>query len=252
MLDFYKRKIIDIKRKDKEIYIKLNKFQGDKIEKRVYDILESVQSSLNQEKYKKIIDGEYFNLKKAMPHLNHFQLQSDIKDLNKDLKEKGKQYIKKNTPAFILGWLFVLGILFGEMLSNYSLIIVFYIFTYIIIGILCRGTLLTKFNGDYYIEYQKWRAFRRYLKNSFSIKTATHKTLIMWDEYLLHATALGVPKKVIEELKANQIITTQQADFYTGIVIGNSLGFASATGSSGGGFGGAGGGGAGGGGGGGR
>lgn len=253
MLDFYKRKIIDIKQKDKDIYIKLNKFNGDEVEKQVYDLIEAVKLSLNPEKHKKIIDGEYFNLKKAMPHLNTFQLQSDIKDLNKDLKEKGKPYLKKNIAIFILGWFFVLGTFFGGTIFNdYYLFMGFYIFTYIIIGILCRGALLTKFNGNYYIEYQKWRAFRRYLKNSFSIKTATHKTLVMWDEYLLYATALGVPKKVIEELKANNIITTKQADFYTGIVIGNSLGFTSAASSSGGGFGGAGGGGAGGGGGGGR
>ena len=88
--------------------------------------------------------------------------------------------------------------------------------------------------------------------NSFSIKTATHKTVVIWNEYLVYATALGVPKRVIEELKANNLIDERQVSMYNGVILASSASFSSASGGAGGGFGGAGGGGAGGGGGGGR
>jgi uncharacterized membrane protein len=72
----------------------------------------------------------------------------------------------------------------------------------------------------------------------------------LWDEYLVYSTALGVSKKVIEELKTKKIISERQYDAYSGINIA-SISFASSSGTSGG-HSGAGGGGVGGGGGGGR
>ena len=174
----------------------------------------------------------------------------------KDIKEKGKKYLKGNVLLRgILLILFIVIFLFGLPFMN-SFTIILYVFTAILIGALLTGAIFSRFNGQYYIEYQKWKAFKRYLKNSFSIKTATHKTVVIWNEYLIYATALGVPDKIIKELRANNIINENQNRMYTGITNGMffNLGAlsASVSGMGGGGFGGAGGGGVGGGGGGGR
>ena len=118
---------------------------------------------------------------------------------------------------------------------------------------LTQGVLFSKYKGNYYVEYHKLKALHRYLKNSFLINTATHKTVVMWNEYLVYATALGVPNRVIKELQANNLIDDKQVNMYNGVILASSASFSSSSGSAGGGgFGGAGGGGAGGGGGGGR
>lgn len=257
LLNFYNNKIIDIKEKDKDIYIKLNKFDGDKIEKEVYDILDNIKASLKSDEDKKIIDGEYFNLKKAMKGNSSLIVYKKFVDLQERIKDDSKEYLKDNVVQIgILSSLFVV-LLFVVIRFLSTIMISLYILTFLIMMILpLTGAIFSRFNGEYYIEYQKWKSFKRYLKNSFSIKTATHKTVVIWNEYLIYATALGVPEKVIKELRAYNLIDERQMDIYNGIILGSSFAFSSGTGGSGfsggGSFGGAGGGGIGGGGGGGR
>jgi uncharacterized membrane protein len=257
LLNFYNKKIIDIKEKNKEIYIKLNKFQGDEIEKEVYDILENIKANLKSNRDKDIVDGEYFNLKKAMNDNPSLAVYKRFTNLQDKIKNEGKTYIKENSSKMIIiSSLFVI-LIFAIAGFMSSILISLYILTFLIMVILpFTGAIFSKYNGEYYIEYQKWKAFKSYLKNSFSIKTATHKTIVIWNEYLIYATALGVPKRVIKELRNYNIINENQMNIYNGIIIGNAFGFSNggAGGSSfgGGGFGGAGGGGVGGGGGGGR
>jgi uncharacterized membrane protein len=174
--------------------------------------------------------------------------------LNKDLKEKGKKYFQTNLAILGLLAFIFFTVAFGQLIFASPVIITVYFFTIFLTLIFFSGAILIRFKGNYYVEYQKWKAFKRYLKNSFSIKTATHKTLVIWKEYLIYATALGVPERVIKELKHHKIINAHQQHIYTSILVNNS-GFASvyaSSGGAGGGFGGAGGGGVGGGGGGGR
>ncbi len=272
LLNFYNKKIIDIKEKEKEIYIKLNVFKGDSLEKQIYELLKEAESllkdnikkgffggGLTSKQKEKCFDGEYFNLKIAMQNQS---LASEFLEIRKDIKEKGKKYLHNNHGITILClFLSVFFVYLIDFTLNFDTDIelnldLWYVFAVIISLLtipLTKGTLFTKFKGEYYIEYQKWKAFKRYLKNSFSIKTATHKTTVIWNDYLVYATALGVPKKVIEELKTNNIIDEKHINIYNGVILASSTSFSSASGGAGGGgFGGAGGGGVGGGGGGGR
>ncbi len=260
LLNFYNSKVIDIKEKDKEIFIKLNNFKGDNTEKKVYDLL--LEGEKNAKQYKNspgFFFGEYFNLRKSFEFAG-VEFYKKYVEINNEIKKEGEKYLQSNFLAIFLSSFFILG--FISLISLFFFffqIVPIYFLTFILILIftLIRSPLLIKYKDEYYTEYQKWKAFRNYLKNSFSIKTATHKTVIIWQEYLIYATALGVPDKVIEELKANNLIDSKQENFYSGITAGSYFAFNSTGGSSGfssggGGFSGAGGGGIGGGGGGGR
>ena len=182
--------------------------------------------------------------------------------MREDIKDKGKKYLDNSSgkfiyPLFIVLTFSILFLLFKFKIFSEIILISYFLMLIFVIILSSSNTIFSRFNGEYYIEYQKWRAFKRYLKNSFSIKTATHKTVVIWNEYLIYATALGVPDKVIKELKVNHLINEQQTHIYTGITDGSFFGsaFSSSAGGGGvgaGGFGGAGGGGVGGGGGGGR
>jgi uncharacterized membrane protein YgcG len=257
LLKFYNDRVIDVKEIDKEIYIKLNKFVGDEIEKRVYEILEKIKEGLKPNN--KAIRGEYFNLKEAMK--NNFGLTPYKKfvELQEIIKKEGKEYLEDNFSKIgIVASIFIL-LLFVIIRFMSGKMILLYVLTFLIMMILpLTGAIFARFNKDYYVEYQKWKSFKRYLKNSFSIRTATHKTVVMWNEYLIYATALGVPEKVIKELKAHNLIDGKQFNVYNGVILSSSFAFSSSSsggfsgGGMGGGFSGAGGGGIGGGGGGGR
>ncbi len=271
LLNFYNKKIIDIKEKDKdkEIYIKLNIFQGDDLERKIYNLLGEAErllkdkakkglflGGLTSKQKQKSFDGEYFNLKMSMMNSG---LTTDFLEIRNYVQSEGKKYIHNNSGIVIL--VLVLSGFFAFILkSNLNtgmdyldlIYVMFFVVSMFTIP-LTQGALFSKYKGNHYIEYQKWKAFKRYLKNSFSIKTATHKTVVMWNEYLIYATALGVPNKVIKELQANNLIDERQVNMYNGVILASSASFSSSSGGAGGGgFGGAGGGGAGGGGGGGR
>jgi uncharacterized membrane protein len=48
----------------------------------------------------------------------------------------------------------------------------------------------------------RWRAFRRFLKRFSSLPDAPALALIIWERYLVYATALGVAKRVEKQVKA--------------------------------------------------
>ncbi len=265
LLKFYNKKIIDIKEKEGETYIKLNKFVGDKIEKQVYDLLEFAKLNLRPDKDSKFIDGEYFNFKgftRSYYYVNFIAKNSLAKTnlLKKDIDKVGKNYLnniyQRGAVIMICFFALFIGMVSVSHLLNSPESIYFVYVLGLFTGIMLSfSPLYSKFKGEYYIEYQKWKAFKRYLNNSFSIKTAKHKTLIIWNEYLIYATALGVSKRVIKELKANNLITNEQEKVCIGITTGTFFGIGDTSnfsGNAGGGFSGAGGGGIGGGGGGGR
>ena len=259
LLDFYDKKIIDIKEKDKNIYIKLNEFKGDEIEKQIYEYLKEISNN-----YKDKVFGEnYFNLKKCVQCQN-INASRRLVILQWSIINKRKKYIENSPKITGISFLLLAISLFvfigiNTRKSAGIILSIFFFATIFVIAGYANKSLLGKFKERYYIEYQKWQAFKKYLKNSFSIKTATHKTVIIWSEYLIYATALGIPEKVINELKNNKIINEKQSTIYKGITT-TTIGFSSSGGSggfrsggfSGGGFGGAGSGGIGGGGGGGR
>ena len=200
------------------------------------------------------IDGDYLCLEKALQNWkNRTYVQLEFKKVHKEVKEKGKKYIDvKGTSFFsIISFLGFFCLVLSSS-KNFFIIPIYVIFLITTVVISAKSALFIRFNEKYYLEYQRWQAFKKYLSYSFTISDGDHRAVAIWGKYLVYATALGVSKKVIKELRQANIISENQKVIYMGIY--NSSGhFSASTGSSGGGgFGGAGGGGVGGGGGGGR
>lgn len=260
LLDFYRRKIIDLKLKKgffkDELLIKINNYTQnlDKIEFEYLKILKKIKENAD----KKYFEGDYFNINKASKQYDlRFELISMNQDLKDSTEKESKKYYEKKSIGFYI--LFMLGLIIITFLLFFLKLffiglIVYSIISMVIIGILTMSdSLLLKYKGDFYREYIEWQSFRRWLKGSPSMKEHGHKGVVLWEEYLVYATSLGVSKQVLKELKQENLIDEKQYKTYTGInaaVI--SFSSSSGGGSSGGGFGGAGGGGVGGGGGGGR
>jgi uncharacterized membrane protein len=255
LTDFYNRKIIDIKAKDKELYVKINKYDADslnKIEKDFIHILNFFDKNSKKE-------GEYFLLNYSkMDWKDKNELGKIYSSFSSSLNKQKKEFLSEKGAVY---WIIV--IIFPIVISmSLSAMIAFGFIILAGLSIFISSfvsTLLIQFKKDYYLEYRQWQSFKKFLKSSPSMKLHGHKGTIVWGEFLVYATALGVADKVLKEMKNQKIITETQYNNYAvisspTILSSHTGGFGGggASGGGGGGFGGAGGGGVGGGGGGGR
>ena len=65
--------------------------------------------------------------------------------------------------------------------------------------ILKKIAVLTQEGND---EKEKWQAFKRYIEDYSLLKEKDVPDLVVWEKYLVYATAFGISEKVIESLKA--------------------------------------------------
>jgi len=254
ILSLYHKKIIDIKIEkeffgDKSYFKILKEDKNlDKIEKEFLNILKFVTEKAD----KKYFKDSYLNFSKAASSFSfRYTLPKKFRELQKNIGKETKEYISY-TGAIIYGLILVglMGVSFFAI--NSIFLVIFLGFSLAFTSILgAKMNLLSKFKKEEdYREYKEWHGFKKYLEGSESIRKRGHQAVIMWDEYLVYAAALGVSKKVLEELKNNGVITEQQYGVYV-----STYTFSTSVSHSGGsatGHGGAGGGGVGGGGGGGR
>ncbi|MFA5993083.1 MAG: hypothetical protein WC796_05240 [Candidatus Pacearchaeota archaeon] len=261
IIDLYRRKIIDLKDKDKDMSIKIlrpNDKSLDTVESKFLEILDKTTKLTK----KSCVDSQGFiNLKdvsKSLSFTSIWDLQKEYKELNKLTKEKSKEFVD-NTGQIAIGisivilfllLTFVTPLFSSSSVSGWSILSLFS--SILIISIVSvSSSVFIKFKKDYYVEYQKWQGFKHYLMAFSSMKTCPPQAIKLWEQHLVYATAIGVSAVVLKKFKDWKIIDQQQYNIYHTTAIYSNASFAG-SGASGGGMGGAGGGGAGGGGGGGR
>ena len=250
LLDLYHRKIIQIKTKDKKAWIKLPKSNfkdADTVERRLIKILVDLDA-LIPETHR---DAEGFaELKKLLSYAN--KKRSDIRSLQRYIKERSKKYIDykvEKTMAYIGPVVYILASI-GKAKKSLTFLIGLVILFWFYVILLHHTAVLIRFKKDYYKEYRHWQAFKKWLSKSFSMKHSESEAVILWDKYLVYATALGVSGKIIKRLRQLNVISDIDYIVFNSVVVSSSA-FVGG-GGVGGGVGSVGGGGAGGGGGGGR
>lgn len=231
LTDFYHRKIVDIKVDGEKILIKLLKSSGlDEIEMKFFEFLKTKSNGKEYSDFNEVISP--LDFKRSKDLINSFN------ELSLKVQEKRKEYFESSVASVLILVLSSLGlIVLSVLLEAYAFAVFFFFFLMICLIIFSSTIVFTKYKGEHYREYCEWQSFKRHLSNSFSIKEGTHLTTVMWGEYLIYATALGVSKKVLKELRANGLINDEQYKFYTGIGAASTTFMHSSSG--GGGFGGA-------------
>jgi len=244
-LELFNKKSIDIEIRNKKTFVLLkNPSKLDDVEKDFYTFLKS-----RKENSKEVDSKGYFSLEQK------FSFSNDTRKLLISLKEKIDLFGKTIYNKTFLNFLFVFIILFFVSLFftvnlNYPafvsiLLFLFYFICVILTGVVAFSGIAVVFKGNFYTEYTHWRAFRKFLISSDSIKNADERATILWEKYLVYAAALNVPKKVIEKWKDLGYVSTKSYNsYYVASFAGNSfVSSAGASGVSGGGVGGGGGGG---------
>ena len=115
----------------------------------------------------------------------------------------------------VMGWaltLLIIGVLLitaGNLISYQTrLDLAFGSFFILGIGFIAGAAYLNKLSKKYILltqfgedEYAKWRGLYNFLNSETLIKERTVVELILWENYLIYATAFGISKKVIKALE---------------------------------------------------
>jgi hypothetical protein len=257
IFDFYRRKIIDIKPSEKksffnqyQTYIKFLKDDSnlDELEKKVYKILK-ISESIDNKK-----EGGYFELNNSDMGFKNFSKRNEMNKEGRNVYQSLSASQNKISPLLppVLGVCILLFLFIFIINISPILYYIYFFAAFVIILLSTTMGLFIQFKpAENYTRYIQWKSFKRFLKNSYSMKASDVKGVIIWNEYLVYASALGVSKIVLKRLRKEGIITDKQYNSYSSFIIATNS-FSSASGSGGAGGGSAGGGGAGGGGGGGR
>lgn len=270
ILDLSRRKIVKLVTKEKEAWIKIPDTlpEGlDETETKFLKLLIKMQKKLMEDysKNKKafkwkvsrffigkpedfVDDKNFVNLEKLVVYAQSYR--TEILDFQKEIKKKSKAYLDYTGEYAALAVLIISVTLILIALNPILLIWGVIILFTIISAIMKNSALFTRFKGDFCKEYRHWQAFRKYLKEFPSMKEAPHEAIVLWDQYLVYATALGVSEQILKKFKEWKIINESQYNSFHSVGL-YSASFSTSAGTSGGG-GGVGGGGVGGGGGGGR
>jgi uncharacterized membrane protein len=258
LLELYRRKVIDIKMKDKgilgkDMLIKINSKKNlDNAEEMFIEHLELIKE-LSDKKY---IEDGYLNIEKALSSAtsafkpsNKSKLQTEYLAQTSYMKKTSKTYMDTKGNTILLISLCAL-IFIGSIGVLIPPLFVLSFVSLFILVIVCKSSaLFIKFKEDYYIEYLHWHAFKKWLSGFPSMKQSPPEAVVLWEKYLVYAAALGVASKVAKQLKNWGVIDDRRYNMVVGVSHFSSASFGS---SGSGGAGGGGGGGAGGGGGGGR
>jgi len=221
ILSLYQKKVIDVKTEKAFLvdncYLKILKEDKklDWMEQEFLNILKYVSENSDKKYFK---EG-YLNFSKASQSFKlKFSLPLKFRELQKKLSKESAKYTN-STGNVIYFLLHLILVPLSFLLTRSIIIPIFLLASMIVIGIYSMMTnLLSRFNKEEdYKEYKQWKGFKNYLSKAPSLRIQGHKAVILWNKYLIYATALGISKKVLDELKAKGIITEEQYHVYTSV-----------------------------------
>ena len=248
MLDFYRRKIIDVKvvpskgiLKRDVTYIQINKDPGnlDDVEAEFFTLLKETKGAADS----KDCDGDYFDVNKVISSFSmRASLIAHLRTLSSDIASERNKFIGMQGYTLFFSISFVL-MLIGTYTNTILLSISSFVLLILSLIVNTRIPLMIKYNEDFYEEYLQWGVFKNGLSHLISVKDAKADAMVQWEEYLVYATALGVADKVLKQFQELGKVDADRLNNYHGVYL-FSTSFAgavsSATGGSGGGVGGGG------------
>jgi len=217
LLDLHKRGKIEIKEKanPKFITIKVKDAEGlDNFETKILKFVQKVGDN-------GIVDTEEIDslAKRARSNsLNQMTMSSYQSSLNSitNVKETDRDIIKnyitagrtRPLPVLIIGVVLAIVSIIMMLVAPYaintlsSLIASIVIVIQSIVAMVFPTTLFGLWKGDTYKEKLEWDAFRKFLSNLALMKQYSPADILMWGEWLVYGTALGVGDKVEAAMKA--------------------------------------------------
>lgn len=233
IMDLCLKKIIRLRADDKQIYISFLKepegLQED--EKQIYQLLKNASDGKDEfpiddlNRYAKIYYTNYSSIVNQVVNSarNRLYQLKLVDKANENLYAKCKRakiwynlaiyaycilvflYISTFTPLFHISILLEYGLNFpiSALLGLILLLPILGLFCYLkkiqdkVGG---KITVLTQQGVD---EQEKWKALARYMEEYSLLNEKEVPALVLWEKYLVYATAFGIADKAIEQMKAS-------------------------------------------------
>jgi uncharacterized membrane protein len=215
IMDFAKRGIIEIRRADSDdvvLYVKEQRIDTlDIYETRVYRFLKSYASNgvFSFKSFSQLLELE----SKANPRSarRYFEEIKSIMGVFPEAKKYARRFIEPRKPVSLLT-IFIVFVVFTGSLTLLSLGREYGLYPLGIVafnGVLVLEVLVSytmpsyvygRWREDYYREKLEWQGFRNLLKDLAKLNQYAPQDLIIWKDWLIYATALGVADKVVEAM----------------------------------------------------
>lgn len=103
-------------------------------------------------------------------------------------------------PLSILAWMVLDGRAYPHLLYLFSSVVLVNWITAWIMLVLPKDVFgkWTKIGREYFL---RWKNFEKYLKDYSLIKEKPPESVVLWDQYLIYGTSLGIAKEVIKSIK---------------------------------------------------
>lgn len=222
LLNFHTKGIIKIEEENNDVVITPNKAMLENSilkneEKIVADLLKSVTRHSDRITMKEL--SEYIQ-DHATSWVYDFERIPNI--VKRSETEKGYLDPKKHSSisAAILGIMMSLTFLVPMLVSiliAYSEIVtmlIIFIIT-LIINAIVKGMIrkIELYTVEGYKEKLKWKGLKKYLVEYSRIRDRETMDIMLWEKYLVYATAMGIASKVVDELKV--VYPEMYEDMYT-------------------------------------
>lgn len=211
---------IKVEQEDKTIKMEIKEKPTDDLqedEKKVLNLLSSVNNEKvltmkDLEKYIKKHPNKLTSLEKKFEDISKDEASSKEK-FDKTRAEKGELYIGKLVGYVVLLVLVVLAIWMGigfaadiveSKFIDWSLLLGLFGTIVTIIDIVLMSKIIKRFNGftqKGINEGEQWRAFKKYMEDFSYLNEREVPELVLWEKYLVFATAFGIADKVLKQLK---------------------------------------------------
>lgn len=187
----------------KEVIIKLNETGKElrKDEKTIYDFLEKI----SDDKVFTIKDFEKYN-RKHTSAVRKLELElsenvenecTENKVFDPSMQNKSNKYV---LPIFIL----ILLISFGFFATTVTKVISKIFLILAVVELVLILWFLRRFNGltqKGANEREKWKGLKNYMEDFSMLDEREIPELVLWEKFLVYATAFGIADKVIKQLK---------------------------------------------------
>ena len=220
ILNFALKGYIRIEQEGKTIKILLNKIKTDELtgdEKKVLGILRDASNNneltmAELEKYIKNYPSKLMNLNSTFEKVSKTQASEKGKfDTNRFNKQI--VYAEKNVGYIFLliiiitASIFTIGYAYKNvqsMLITCTIISLAFFIVVTIINLILNIKITTSFNGftqKGINEQEQWKAFKKYMEDFSYLNEKEVPQLVLWEKYLVFATAFGIADKVLKQLK---------------------------------------------------
>ena len=146
------------------------------------------------EKYAKKHDEEFLSKIEGIEKIAK-TVQTNKDNYNAETEKMAKKWSNKSKVYFVMAFMCI------SMLA--FVIPIFLIIPFIICGILCskiakKARNLTQKGAN---EQEEWKALKRYMEDFSLLNEREVPELVLWEKYLVYATAFGIADKVLSQLK---------------------------------------------------